>query len=105
LEPGKDIINFLPKIPGELPHEINFPVTPEQFGIRQEKAIKMNSRKGGEREALILFQKRLDIEKSAFEKGFMLPNHSNPDLILGASLSPCLRFGEKIVSSPHTTYL
>jgi len=102
LEPGKDNINFLSKILNGSQTEINFPVTPEQLGIRKEKAIEANPRKGGEKVALILLQKRLDIEKSAFEKGCMLPNHSNPDLFLGASLSPYLRFGMKATCSFYT---
>lgn len=73
--------------------QIHFPITPEFFGITREKAISENLRKGGESEAILLLQKRLAIEKKAFEKGLMLPNHANPDFINGTSLSPHLRFG------------
>jgi len=75
--------------------QLHFPMTPEVFGISKEKAVGENMRKGGETEGIILLEKRLAIEKQAFEQGLMLPNHTNPDFINGASLSPHLRFGMK----------
>ncbi|CAL8074616.1 unnamed protein product [Orchesella dallaii] len=93
-EPEK--INFL-KMTGDDDDpalcQLHFPMTPEVFGISKEKAVGENMRKGGETEGIILLEKRLAIEKQAFEQGLMLPNHTNPDFINGASLSPHLRFG------------
>ncbi len=78
-----------------LPHELHFPITPELFGIEKDGAtVEVNVRKGGETTALLLLNQRLLVERSAFQHGFMLPNQSNPDLVLGVSLSPALRFGE-----------
>ena len=82
-----------------LPGEILFPIYPETFGVEKETAVPKNYRQGGEHNALAFLQKRLAIERAAFEKRQILPNHSNPDLTMGISMSPALRFGKfKIVS-------
>lgn len=76
--------------------QIQFPVIPETFGIKRENAVSENIRKGGETQGTKLLQRRLAIEKKAFENGLYLPNHSNPDFVNGASLSPHLRFGKVV---------
>lgn len=49
---------------------------------------------GGETEALKLLQKRLKIERNAFEEGYYLPNQAVPNLLTPpTSMSPALRFG------------
>lgn len=76
-----------------LPGEILFPIAPENFGVEQEDAVPKNYRQGGEQNALAFLQKRLVIERAAFERRQILPNHSSPDLTMGISMSPALRFG------------
>ncbi len=65
--------------------QIQFPVTPETFGIKRENAVSENIRKGGETHGTQLLQRRLAIEKQAFELGSSIP-------YLGYH-SPHLRFG------------
>lgn len=88
-------------------HNIELPVCPDhdrKFGIPtpqtlgvfadSEQMERHNKWKGGETKALELLEKRLVVERKAYEEGYVLPNQYIPDL-LGepTSMSAHLRFG------------
>ncbi|CAG2244399.1 CRY [Mytilus edulis] len=99
-------------------HNIDLPVYPDhekKFGIPKPQTVgvfpdckeqnnRINEWKGGESKALDLLEKRLAIEKKAYEDGYVLPNQYIPDL-LGEpmSMSAHLRFGCLSVRRFHWT--
>ncbi|CAC5360560.1 CRY [Mytilus coruscus] len=99
-------------------HNIDLPVYPDhekKFGIPKPQTVgvfpdckeqnnRINEWKGGETKALDLLEKRLAIEKKAYEDGYVLPNQYSPDL-LGEpmSMSAHLRFGCLSVRRFHWT--
>ena len=66
--PEKDKIKFY-NYEDELPNELQFPLAPQAFGIGEDGAIPQNIKRGGEMMALKMLNKRLVLEKSAFEQG------------------------------------
>merc|ERR1719481_2210761 len=72
-----------------------FPTTPTPDMVGVEKEGGENKiYKGGEKNALKYFNRRMKWEKDAFLDGSFLPNRRNPDILLPPkSLSPDLKFG------------
>lgn len=79
-------------------HERKFGIpTPQTLGIFpecEEQKERINEWIGGETKSLELLEKRMELEKKAYEEGYVLPNQYKPDLIgEPMSLSAHLRFG------------
>jgi len=67
--------------------------TPDMVGIEKQGG-ENKVYKGGEKQALKHFERRLKFEKEAFLDGSFLPNRRNPDILMPPkSLSPDLKFG------------
>eukprot|EP00092_Neocalanus_flemingeri_P026117 GFUD01028305.1.p1 GENE.GFUD01028305.1~~GFUD01028305.1.p1 ORF type:complete len:538 (+),score=140.55 GFUD01028305.1:90-1703(+) len=68
--------------------------TPQMLGIEKENGVDKIYR-GGEREALKYFYRRIKHERESFLEGAFLPNRLEPDILVNPpkSLSPDIKFG------------
>ncbi len=68
----------------------------QSFGMEDSCSVGLNKRLmiGGEKEALQLLNRRLQVEKAAFRKGLYRPNQARPDLLSAPlALSGAISFG------------